>query len=814
MIKRKGIARTICAGALTTALVACGGGGGGGGGSDPQSNPNTDVASEQPTNGATGSSDDEATGGVTEEIDDGAEDTTATGGAPGPVITDPDNAENLPPRVTSLVGPSDPLQVGETTSFSWTASDIDSTMLTCQFDADNDGEFDVTIPNCSGDSTIEFQYGVPGQFSATLLVTDTSGATDEEQVIVNVLPLMVSLTAIDRVVRNQRLLLSYRVSNVSEVPVDNVNVALRVPEGMSFRSDSDASPNGSGCFLCNPGDEVRWSDSELQPGESRVFELNAFISDDLDVGTAINIEFTTTADNMLAPITSEHIADIVQSINTAMALEFSETVVPPGATFDVTAIAGNLDNQNFEDSSLRLHIPFGATLIAASDGGTLENDTVVWNLADFPVLQAQSRTATFSVDPTVVPGVIQEFSADITHQGGQGTDLETGLSVPVFNELPSVTARISSVQNPTQQGGRSQLVIHISNTSLLPVGPMQLTLRVPNGVSFRSDNDAIPSLSGCFLCNPGNEVSLNVEELAGGESRALQINTSLFSPIPAGSVLTFPFMIFVEEQLVDQVQRLNVRVDNTPRVQVIVSSSPHEFTEEDELSIDIDVANISANTLSDTDVTLRIPDSATVASSTPEGAIFDSNANTLEWSDISINVASSQLFSAALTPSPGVLPGELFEVTAQANLNGTTHIDATSSTNAAVIEQTPPLSLVIDTASPTTTPGGTVLYQLTVANEGLIPINNVSLQFRVPDGIVFRSDSDATPNGSGCFLCQGGNVVSWTYAALQPGEQQQIELNATVRDALPRGPVIAAPFTLTAPSLPHAIYRLETTPIR
>ncbi|NOZ53643.1 MAG: hypothetical protein GXP08_10965, partial [Gammaproteobacteria bacterium] len=109
------------------------------------------------------------------------------------------------------------------------------------------------------------------------------------------LPLEVDIsTSANPVVADERALYTLTINNSSLLPVNDVNVQLRLPAEFSFSGVSDAEPNTSCNGPCNLPEEANWNLGTLAAGESRSIAINALVASVLS-GNLITTPVRVTA---------------------------------------------------------------------------------------------------------------------------------------------------------------------------------------------------------------------------------------------------------------------------------------------------------------------------------------------------------------------------------------------------------------------------------------------------------------------------------------------------------------------------------------
>jgi len=120
--------------------------------------------------------------------------------------------------------------------------------------------------------------------------------------------LSVDITATPQPVTSSGILAyTITVTNGYGLPVDDLNVQLRVPAELSFVPSRDAVPSASGCFSsCSLGQEASWNLGTLAAGESQGITINATVAAGLVNGTLIVTPVRVTATGMEDTINLQH----------------------------------------------------------------------------------------------------------------------------------------------------------------------------------------------------------------------------------------------------------------------------------------------------------------------------------------------------------------------------------------------------------------------------------------------------------------------------------------------------------------------------
>jgi hypothetical protein len=114
------------------------------------------------------------------------------------------------------------------------------------------------------------------------------------------------------VASNGNLAYTITVTNDFGLPVNAVNVLLRIPDELSFSASTDAEPNADGCGNggCNPTEEAVWALGTMAAGASQVITINATVGSGYSDGTLIVAPVRVTATDMEDTINLQHITII------------------------------------------------------------------------------------------------------------------------------------------------------------------------------------------------------------------------------------------------------------------------------------------------------------------------------------------------------------------------------------------------------------------------------------------------------------------------------------------------------------------------
>jgi uncharacterized repeat protein (TIGR01451 family) len=153
------------------------------------------------------------------------------------------------------------------------------------------------------------------------------------------------------------------------------------------------------------------------------------------------------------------------------------------------------------------------------------------------------------------------------------------------------------------------------------------------------------------------------------------------------------------------------------------------------------------------------------------------------------------------------MSSDILKASAQFTFAGGAAVDVIAEHAVSVLDtapSVPPLLFDISVAQTPAISGGSLYYSLTVSNVSFVPLNNVSVMYRVPAGIDFTTATDVQPNAALCAgngNCVEGEEAVWFFASIAAGASETININANVAAGLLDGTLLSAPIRVTADEL-------------
>ena len=726
------------------------------------------------------------------------------------------NVVNDPPVINDLTVLPDPALINSAATFSWDVSDVNNDTLTCQLDIENDGTDDYTINDCANNTSQQHTFTVAGDYTVKLTVDDGVNSPVVETLNFTVIaPLSTDVSVNGPAVAGERVLYTITVGNTTLLPIDGVAVSFVVPAELSFYFTTDAEPNAAGCSgTCDPVEEASWSLGTLAAGESRTITVNALVVASVLSGNLISAPVRVTATDLGDTINLLNTVAVFNSPSADLALSASTDPVVPNETFTYQLDFGNTSAGSLTTVELRAFLPSGVTVSSISDGGTeVSPGEVVWNEGSLGVGASLHREITVTADAGLTAGQILKTTAQLTHDGGLAVNNSAEHALTVVASTLPLEVDISTSANPVIAGERVLYTLTISNSSLLPVNDVNVQLRVPAELSFYFSTDAEPNVAGCS-CDPVEEASWSLGTLAAGESRTITVNALVVASVLSGNLISAPVRVTATD-LGDTINLLNtVAVFNSPSADLALSASTDPVVPNETFTYQLDFGNTSAGSLTTVELRAFLPSGVTVSSISDGGT--EVSPGEVVWNEGTLN-SGAAVHREITVVADNATAGDILTLTAELTHDGGLEIDNRSEFSVSVAEAGGIASLLsVDiVATPDPVASSSILaYTITVTNDYGLPVDDVSVMFRVPAELSFYFSTDAEPDAAGCSgTCDPTEEAVWNLGTMAADASQIITIDATVAASLVDGTLIVTPVRVTATDMEDTINLQHTTVI-
>lgn len=602
------------------------------------------------------------------------------------------------------------------------------------------------------------------------------------------------------------------IGNTSEVAVEDVNLLFRVPTGLQFNADQ-AVPASSACgnWVCTVTEEATWAIGTLAAGRTTTILFNPSVLNTVGDSSTIASVFRLSAAG-LSPINVTDTIGVETEVGAELALGADADPAVPGQSVELSFDVGNTGAVTIFEGEIQAHLPDGLTAVSAASGGSISGNgrKITWPVASLGVGATLHRTARATIASTVKPGEVLNAQAIFAFEGGDPVDHWTQLPISVVASKPPLAFEVSAVPSPAATGNLSYYTATIANQSLRAVDNVALIYRVPRELQHGAA-EAQPDSSACgnWVCTVNEVATFDLGTLAAGTSQTVSIQSTLVpSAAGNGSLITGQFALRATG--VHPIHLYpTVPVNGAAAADLEFGVDFDPVVAGQSLTYNLDVGQIGAASLANTQLTASLPAGVTVTSISDGGT--ESPPGTVSWNLGAIAIAGSTHRSVTATVGSALAPATLLKARATLTYDGGAELDASSAFVSSVIPAPLPLSVTVDATPNPVTIGGRALYTTTITNTSAGAVDGISLLLRVPTGLQFDATTHADPDSSACgnWVCTASEEAVWTIGSLAPGASQIVTVNPLFT-GIPGGSVVTTNARLTAANLTATINLQKT----
>ena len=265
----------------------------------------------------------------------------------------------------------------------------------------------------------------------------------------------------------------------------------------------------------------------------------------------------------------------------------------------------------------------------------------------------------------------------------------------------------------------------------------------------------------------------------------------------------------------DTINLLNtVAVFNSPSADLALSASTDPVVPNETFTYQLDFGNTSAGSLTTVELRAFLPSGVTVSSISDGGT--EVSPGEVVWNEGTLN-SGAAVHREITVVADNATAGDILTLTAELTHDGGLEIDNRSEFSVSVAEAGGIASLLsVDiVATPDPVASSSILaYTITVTNDYGLPVDDVSVMFRVPAELSFYFSTDAEPDAAGCSgTCDPTEEAVWNLGTMAADASQIITIDATVAASLVDGTLIVTPVRVTATDMEDTINLQHTTVI-
>lgn len=355
--------------------------------------------------------------------------------------------------------------------------------------------------------------------------------------------------------------------------------------------------------------------------------------------------------------------------------------------------------------------------------------------------------------------------------------------------------------------------ITVGNTSDKAVAGVNVLFRVPDGMNFYYSTHADPDSSACgnYWCEASEEATWALGTLPARGTQTISISGQILDNVAPGEELRASIRLSATD-----INPLNITkvvpVGGTPGARLSLSSSRDPVTPGEPVLLDFEVGQVSDTSLYEGQLKALLPPELVVDAISDAGSVDEDGA--IVWPIGDIPVGSSFKRTIWATVAEDAVSGDVLNPRASLSYEDAEEEPA-AALPISIVEDTPPLSLTVSTASSPGIPSGFVRYTVTIANTSQRAVENIQLLERLPPGHLFYYSTHAEPDSSACgnYWCEGTEEASWDIGDLPAGTSQTVSILSQVDPALAGdGTLLNSSFSLRASGV-NPIHALEVVPV-
>ena len=503
-------------------------------------------------------------------------------------------------------------------------------------------------PDASGAVTVDMLIDAsapsgPLGNSATLGASNASDVSAAAEVLVTDQARLelTKVTAFPTVPQGSEVSFVLTFTNVGNGTASNVRLSNPLPPNTTF-----VSASGGGSF---DGSAINWSLGDLPAGGTGQVVITVRLDRGLAAMTAINSTGLLEADGVASATATASV-----SVGTAPLLELEKVAgggpVLAGDSLEYSLSWSNGGSRAATGVVLTDTLPPGASFVSASDGGSYSpvTNTVSWNLGTVSAGASGSFTVALSTDPLAPEGAALVNRAALT---SSELPVVEATSSTVVAARPILLMTKTTAQAQATPGDTIDYVITVTNSGSATATGLQITDRIPSGVTFLSSNGSYDASTETVTwapddLDPGASVTLTlqVEADAGLDEGTRIVNIAeLIASNTSGGIAEAETLISATPELVLE---KNVSVSSARRGTA--------------LSFTLSYRNDGAVTAVNPELSDRLPQGVEFVSATGGGS-YDTSTRTVSWSLPDLDPGTSGDVMLTVRVGDSLNPGALID---------------------------------------------------------------------------------------------------------------------------------------------------------
>jgi uncharacterized repeat protein (TIGR01451 family) len=620
----------------------------------------------------------------------------------------------------------------------------------------------------------------------------------------------------DPVQPNDRLRADITISNNTGSDEALVTLEATVPAGVltdlslptAAISDNGQCNTLGASNTCSAGEAIVWDIGTLADGQAITVTVPMIVAGDVVDGSTITMNARSLV-NAVEDSTSS--ASVTVDVDAPLVLNMDSDRNPArvGDTVTLTLVYGNRGVNPTTGTALTFPMPAGLTFISASGNGALNQSTgtVEWDLGVLQNGQSGRHTVVATVNSLANGSLIAAQEAEITGTdvGGAGEQSARATRVLQVNNSIPLALAIEMNPDPAVPDGRLRMELTVTNSSLSSLSNVVLTAWVPVGLqdglslptALLSDGGRCNALSPTNTCTIDERIIWDVGALPAGAGRTVVVPALVAAALAQGDLIGLEARVVADNVSRTRASR-SVSVDPSPVFEVSANADSDVIIAGDKVTYTLVYTNRSINPTLNTTLQLPIPDGLAFDTATGGGTL---NGNVIEWDLGNLPGNTTGARRVTFDVDAGIGNGSLL-VLDGVEISGTDPITTnplrSRATRTARSGALRTLALAVEMNPDTVGAGELLRSEVTVSNNGLGTLTNLSLFAWVPDEVRDGLSLPVTylTQGGQCNTlgasntCSVGERAVWSIGTLAPGASLTVAMPALTRPALVEGEMI------------------------
>jgi uncharacterized repeat protein (TIGR01451 family) len=574
------------------------------------------------------------------------------------------------------------------------------------------------------------------------------------------------------------------ITNVGDQDATGVAVTDTLPAGVTFVDASDGGTESGGV--------VSWPTFDLGAGASVVRTVTVTVDDPVAAGideitdtAVVTDDEANGADPTPGNNTDTDTDTVIAAPDLTITKDDGLTEVVPGQTVVYTLTVTNVGDQDATGVEVTDTLPADTSFVSASDAGVEAGGVVTWTIGALGAGETVYRTVTIQVDDPVAAGIDEiTDTAVVTDDEANGADPtpgnNTATDTDTVNAAPDLTITKDDGLTEVVPGQTVVYTLTITNVGDQDATGVEVTDTLPANTSFVSASDG--------GVEAGGVVTWTIGALGAGETVYRTVTIQVDDPVGAGV-----------EQITDTAEVMDDGAngaDPTPGnntdtdTDTVIAAPDLTITKDDGLTevmpgdtvvYTLTITNVGDQDATGVEATDTLPANTSFVSASDGGS---ESGGVVTWT-IGPLAAGASVQRTVTVQVDSAVPAGVDQITDTAEVtdDGANGADPTPGNNTDTDTDTviaaPDLRISKDDGLTVVEPGDTVVYTLTITNDGNQDATGVEVTDTLPANTSFVSASDG---GS-----ESGGVVTWSIGALGVGETVYRTVTVQVDDPVPPG---------------------------